>query len=117
MGRLGRLLAVEREVDGRLILRIDDWSTVVDEWTAVHHRTGPLRHRIVVRQPGRFPVEFRYRLRWAAQLAPLWEATHDLWSAEADDPGLDLVALLGGTDDRVRTTGCERRPGVNDGRG
>ncbi|MFF7993984.1 hypothetical protein ACFZDG_29870 [Kitasatospora xanthocidica] len=86
-------------MDGQLILQIDDWSTVVDERTVVHHHTGVLRHRVVVRQPDRLPVEFRYRLRWAAQLAPVWEAAYDLWSAEADDPGLDLVTLLGGTDD------------------
>ncbi|GHF56431.1 hypothetical protein GCM10018790_38030 [Kitasatospora xanthocidica] len=82
--RLGRLLAVVREVDGRLILRIDDWSTVVDEWTAVHHRTGPLRHRIVVRQPGRFPVEFRYRLRWTRcscgrGWSPCWNGSGTPW--------------------------------------
>ncbi|WP_455753472.1 hypothetical protein [Streptomyces lavendulae] len=41
----------------------------------------------------------RYRLPWPLQLAPLWSAAHDRWSAEADDPGLELVTLLGGTDD------------------
>ncbi|MFI8454949.1 hypothetical protein [Kitasatospora sp. NPDC085464] len=88
-------------MDGQRILQVDDWSTVVDERTAVHHRTGLLHHRLVVQQPGRPLVEFRYRLPWPIRSAPFWAATYDLWAAEADDPGLDVVALLGGTDDWV----------------
>ncbi|MFE6053053.1 hypothetical protein ACFQ6N_20025 [Kitasatospora sp. NPDC056446] len=98
-GRLGHLAVEVRETDGRRVLRIDDWSTVFDDRTGIHHHTGVLRHRLVVRRPGLPPVVFRYRLRWLLQLAPIWEATYDRWSAEADDPGLELVEILGGTDD------------------
>ncbi|TLQ44947.1 hypothetical protein [Streptomyces marianii] len=38
-------------------------------------------------------------LPWPLQLAPFWEATYNDVSAEADDDGLVLAHLLGGTSD------------------
>lgn len=86
-------------MDGQRVLRIGDWSTVVTAQTEIRHRSGLLSRRIIVRQPGQPPFVHRYRLSGLLQVAPLWEATYDRWSAEADDPGLGLVELLGGTDD------------------
>ncbi|MQS16781.1 hypothetical protein F7Q99_32485 [Streptomyces kaniharaensis] len=86
-------------MDGQQVLQIADRSVVVDARTEVRHRSDLLSRCITVRRPGRRPFVHRYRLPWMTQLAPLWEAAYDRWSAEADDPGLDLVALLGGTDD------------------
>ncbi|WP_406858833.1 hypothetical protein ABZO31_00745 [Streptomyces sp. HUAS MG47] len=102
-GRLGRVAAEVRRVDGRPVLRIGDWSTVVDERTEIRHRTGrfALSQSIEVRRPGEPVFVHRYRLRLLLQLAPYLEASYDRWSAEADDPGLELVELLGGTDDWV----------------
>ncbi|MFE9253683.1 hypothetical protein [Streptomyces sp. NPDC006879] len=98
-GQLGRLSAEVREVDGQRILRIGDWSTVVNAQTQIRHRSGLLSHRLIVCQPAQPSFVHRYRLPWLLQLAPAWEATYDRWSAEADDPGLALVELLSGTDD------------------
>ncbi|MFG2329570.1 hypothetical protein ACGFMM_08085 [Streptomyces sp. NPDC048604] len=102
-GRLGRVPAEVRTTNGQRVLRIGRWSTVVDDRTEIRHRTGrfALSQRIIIRQPGRPPFVHRYRLPLLLQLAPYWEATYDRLSAEADDPGLGLVELLGGTDDWV----------------
>ncbi|WP_188297415.1 hypothetical protein [Streptomyces sp. CBMA156] len=99
-GRLGRLLAVVREADGERTLHLDDWSTAVDERTGIHHEElGSLRRRLTVRRPDRQPVVFRYRLPWSVLVLRFLDVAHDQWAAEADDPGLLLVELLGGTDD------------------
>ncbi|WAZ19112.1 hypothetical protein STRCI_000140 [Streptomyces cinnabarinus] len=98
-GQLGRRRATLRQVDGRRVLVIGDRRIIVRPEAAVRHRGGLLGQRLVIEQPGEATFTYRYRLPWALQLAPLWEATYDRWSAEADDPGLDLTELLGGTDD------------------
>ncbi|QKW22440.1 hypothetical protein HUT16_28185 [Kitasatospora sp. NA04385] len=97
--RLGRVTAEVREVDGRRVLRIGDWSTVVDDRTEIRHENGRflLSQRIVVVQPGRPAFVHRYRLPWGKQLGPFWQVTYDYWDAEADDEGLPLVEFLGGT--------------------
>ncbi|MFF7631575.1 hypothetical protein ACFZB9_00275 [Kitasatospora sp. NPDC008050] len=99
-GLLGRTPADLRSVDGRWVLRIGDWSTVLDEQSEVRHRTGFLRHRILVNHPDQAPFVHRYRLPWMSQLcAPMFEGSYDRLSAEADDPGLTLIDRVGGTDD------------------
>ncbi|MFE4517360.1 hypothetical protein ACFRMQ_24560 [Kitasatospora sp. NPDC056783] len=99
VGKVGRMLTVVREVDGERILHVDDWTTVVGDRTEIHLKCGPLHRRLVIREPGREPVEFRYRLSWAAVLDPFIDFGWDRWRAEELDPGLVLVELLGGTDD------------------
>ncbi|MFF8613226.1 hypothetical protein [Streptomyces sp. NPDC015350] len=100
-GRLGRASAEVREADGRRVLRIGARSTVVDDRTRVVHRSGrfALSRRVVVLRPDQPVFTHRYRLPWRLTLAPYLEAGYDRWSAEADDPGLGLVEVLGGTDD------------------
>ncbi|MFJ9443716.1 hypothetical protein ACIRRH_17840 [Kitasatospora sp. NPDC101235] len=99
VGQLGRLLAVVREADGARILHIDDWSTVVDDRTEIHHQGGGRRRRLTVRQPGEQPVVFRYRLSWLVPVEMFLDISYDRWVDEENDPGLLLVDLLGGTDD------------------
>ncbi|GAA1945138.1 hypothetical protein [Kitasatospora viridis] len=99
-GRLGKKDVEVREVDGRCTLRAGDRSTVLDDRSTVRHRQGLLRNRIIVERPGEPAFVYRYRLHWMAQVySPMFEGSYDRWSAEADDPGLGLVELLGGTDD------------------
>ncbi|MGW2182156.1 hypothetical protein ACWCXX_29470 [Streptomyces sp. NPDC001732] len=100
-GSLGRVSAAVREVDGQRVLRIGDWPTVVDARTQIRHQSGRFApsQRIVVLQPGRPAFVHRHRLPRLLRLAPFREAAYDRWSAEAGDPGLELVEVLGGTDD------------------
>ncbi|MFE2411644.1 hypothetical protein ACFXDE_25165 [Kitasatospora sp. NPDC059408] len=101
-GRLGRLRAELRTADdGRRVLTVGDRQVVVRPDAAVRHRGGLLHHRITVEQPGEPVFTVRYRPSWHARLGPLLDATHDRWAAESDDPGLELTARLGGTDDWV----------------
>jgi hypothetical protein len=81
------------------VLTIGDRRIELKSGVVVRHRSGLLGQRLTIEQPGEAPFTHRYRLPWTSQLAPLWEATYDRLSAEADDPGLDLTELLGGTDD------------------
>ncbi|SBT94719.1 hypothetical protein GA0115233_110019 [Streptomyces sp. DI166] len=98
-GQLGRRRAELRRVGDRRVLTIGERHLVVRADAVVRHRGGLLGQRITIEQPGAATFTHRYRLPWVAQLAPLREASHDRWSAEADDPGLRLTELLGGTDD------------------
>lgn len=81
------------------MLTIGDRRITLKPDAVVRHRSGLLGQRLTIEQPGEAAFTHRYRLPWAVQLAPLWEPTYDRWSAEADDPGLGLTELLGGTDD------------------
>jgi hypothetical protein len=108
--RLGRKQVTVRNVEGRRVLRIGDWSTVLTPRTRIHHGTHTWSRTLTIRQPDRPPHVYRYRLGLYAMLAPAVEPTYDRWAAEADDPGLDLVQALGGTDDWVPwTPPVERR--------
>lgn len=98
-GQLGHLRAELRQAGGLRVLTIGDRRITLKPDAAVRHRSGLLGQRLTVEQPGEATFTHRYRLPWASQLAPLYEATYDRWSAEADDPGLGLTELLGGTDD------------------
>jgi hypothetical protein len=107
--KVGREHVVLREADDHLVLQIGDWSTVLTHETWLHHETHTLTRTITIRQPGRDPFVYRYQPSWFALLVPALEATYDRWSAEADDPGLRLVGLLGGTDDWLPRTPAPRR--------
>ncbi|MER5297363.1 hypothetical protein ABT382_35935 [Streptomyces pharetrae] len=87
------------QVGDHQILTIGDRRIVLKPDAVVQHRNGWLGQRLTIAQPGEASFTHRYRLPWISQLAPLWEAAYDRWSAEADDPGLELTELLGGTDD------------------
>ncbi|WP_327064743.1 hypothetical protein OG500_02790 [Kitasatospora sp. NBC_01250] len=106
--QVGRELVEVRRTEGRCVLRIGGWSTVLNPETRVHHESKMITRRITVGDPGRPPFVYRYRLPWRGVLAPALEATYDRWSAEADDPGLRLVDYLGGTDDWVPRTPSKR---------
>lgn len=77
----GRLTIGEREVE-------------IGPETEVWHLSG-VRPRLIVETPGRPPFVFRYRLGVLVTLARFLEAPYDLWSAEADDPGLELAGCMG----------------------
>ncbi|GGT62820.1 hypothetical protein GCM10014713_65250 [Streptomyces purpureus] len=97
-GQLGRQRAELCQVGDRQMLIIGERRIVLKPDAVVQHRLGWLGQRLTIEQPGEASFTHRYRLPWASQLAPLWEATYDRWSAEADDPGLVLTELLGGID-------------------
>ncbi|MFD7730328.1 hypothetical protein ACFV6F_08090 [Kitasatospora phosalacinea] len=97
--QLGPVTAEVYRADGGWLLRIGEWSTLVDERTEVRHEDGRflLSRRIVVVQPDRPAFVHRYRLSWGKTLAPFWQTTYDYWDAEDDDDGLVMVEFLGGT--------------------
>ncbi|MER6994350.1 hypothetical protein [Streptomyces sp. NPDC000410] len=103
-GQLGRPRAELRRVGDRTVLTIGKRQITVRDDAVVRHRAGLLYQRLIIEHPGEPTFTHRYRLHWALQLAPLWETTYDRWSAEADDDGLGLVEVLGGTDDWVDPT-------------
>ncbi|MGV9453159.1 hypothetical protein [Streptomyces sp. NPDC003635] len=98
-GRLGRVRAELRRAGDRRVLTIGDRRIEVQPGAVVRHRSGLLGQRLTIEQPGEAPFTHRYRLPWPSRIAPLREATYDRWAAEADDPGLRLTELLGGSDD------------------
>lgn len=110
-GRLGRTPCSLVRADGRDLLTIGGWETVVGPTTAVRHKQHVLWMTLTVEQTGKDRFTHRYRLRWALQLAPFWETTYDDISAEADDDGLVLARFLGGTTDWHQETAA-RSSGV-----
>ncbi|WP_432134987.1 MULTISPECIES: hypothetical protein [unclassified Streptomyces] len=107
-GVLGGTPARLDETDGRRVLTVGVRRTVIRPDTIVRHRGGVLFQRLTVSTPGEPGLTHRYRLPWLLQLAPFREATYDRWAAEADDPGLRLTELLGGTDDWEPSSGSVR---------
>ncbi|MFC7245564.1 hypothetical protein ACFQO7_24080 [Catellatospora aurea] len=97
--QLGGQLAELRQVGERRTLRIGDRQTVIGPDTTVRHRGSLRRRQLVVEQPDAVPFTYRYRVPWRLVFLSLYDPTFDRFDAEADDPGLVLTDLLGGTYD------------------
>ncbi|WP_418960069.1 hypothetical protein [Streptomyces tritici] len=114
-GTLGRTPFRVLRTGDRRELTIGDRSVVLTPDTRLRHRNRWVCMEIRVTEPGRPDFVHRYSLgllQWAALREP------DYLTAELGDPGLELVAALGGTTDWVTIDAGEDRdpsgPGPSD---